>query len=92
MRGCEGLMGTLAGNRCVTRPPREPGEERARDGGALTVLELLHAADRCRVAAEPERHLDEGLLMGCFWLAGGWLSGLVGRLGRSDSQLHEHMP
>lgn len=52
--------------------------------GALTVLELLHAADRCWVAAEPERHLDEGLLMGYFWLAAGWLSGLVGRLGRSD--------
>lgn len=34
--------------------------------GALTVLELLHAADRCRVAADPERHLDEGVVDGLF--------------------------
>ena len=34
--------------------------------GALTVLEVLHAADRCRVAAEPERHLDEGIVDGLF--------------------------
>ena len=34
--------------------------------GALTVLEVLHAADRCRVAAEPERHLDEGVVDGLF--------------------------
>lgn len=25
-----------------------------------------------------------GWWMGCFWLAGGWLSGLAGRLGRSE--------
>lgn len=30
--------------------------------GLLTVLEVLHSADRCRVAAEPERHLDEGVV------------------------------
>lgn len=34
--------------------------------GALTVLEVLHAADRCRVAADPERHLDEGVVDGLF--------------------------
>jgi len=34
--------------------------------GALTVLEVLHAADRCRVAAEPEKHLDEGVVDGLF--------------------------
>lgn len=34
--------------------------------GALTVLEILHAADRCRVAADPERHLDEGVVDGLF--------------------------
>jgi hypothetical protein len=34
--------------------------------GALTVLELLHAAGRCRVAADLERHLDEGVADGLF--------------------------
>lgn len=32
--------------------------------GTLTVLEPLHAADRCQVAAEPERHLNEGVVDG----------------------------
>lgn len=34
--------------------------------GARTVLELLHAADPCPVAADPERHLDEGVVDGLF--------------------------
>jgi hypothetical protein len=34
--------------------------------GLLTVLEVLHSADRCRVAAEPEKHLDEGVVDGLF--------------------------
>jgi len=40
LRGCEGADGqmggwaALAGERCVTWTPREPGEERARDGGS----------------------------------------------------------
>ena len=34
--------------------------------GALTVLKVLHAADRCRVAADRERHLDEGVVDGFF--------------------------
>lgn len=32
--------------------------------GLLTVLEVPHSADRCQVAAEPERHLDEGVVDG----------------------------
>ncbi len=34
--------------------------------GALTVLELLHEADGCRVVADLERHLDEGVADGLF--------------------------
>lgn len=51
--------------------------------GLLTVLEVLHSADRCRVAAEPEKHLDEGVVDGLFLACRGWLSGLVGRLGQT---------
>ncbi len=34
--------------------------------GTRLRTELLHAADRCRVAADPERHLDEGVVDGLF--------------------------
>lgn len=34
--------------------------------GAMTVLEILHAADRCRAAADPELHLDDGVVDGLF--------------------------
>jgi len=44
----------------------------------------LHAGDRCRVAAVSVRHLDEGIVDGCFWLAEGWLSGPFRRLGQID--------
>jgi|GEM_PF-5799239 len=32
----------------------------------LEVLKVLHAADRCRMAPDPERHLDEEFLDGLF--------------------------
>ena len=51
MRGCEGADGHPWPDTAV---------------GLLTVLEVLHAAGRCRVAAEPERHLDEGVVDGLF--------------------------
>ncbi|HDS1300569.1 MULTISPECIES: hypothetical protein [Stenotrophomonas] len=35
--------------------------------GMLTVAEMLHAADRCRSMATPERHLDEGVVEGLFF-------------------------
>lgn len=51
--------------------------------GALTVLKLLHAADRCRAAAEQERHLDEWVVDGLFLACRGRLSRLGMRQGRS---------
>lgn len=39
--------------------------------GMLTVLELLHAADRCRSMATPNRHLDDGVVEGLFFACRG---------------------
>jgi len=33
----------------------------------LTVAEMLHAADRCRSIATPDRHLDDGVVEGLFF-------------------------
>ncbi|WP_313207550.1 hypothetical protein [Stenotrophomonas sp.] len=65
MRGCEGADGHPWPETDVS-PGRRVSLARTERAmvGALTVLELLHAADRCRVAAEPERHLDEGVVDG----------------------------
>ena len=67
MRGCEGADGHPWPETDVS-PGRRVSLARSERAmvGALTVLELLHAADRCRVAAEPERHLDEGTVDGLF--------------------------
>ncbi|WP_329953444.1 hypothetical protein [Stenotrophomonas sepilia] len=67
MRGCEGADGHPWPETDVS-PGRRVSLARTERAlvGALTVLELLHAADRCRVAAEPERHLDEGVVDGLF--------------------------
>lgn len=67
MRGCEGADGHPWPETDVS-PGRRVSLARSERAmvGALTVLELLHAADRCRVAAEPERHLDEGVVDGLF--------------------------
>lgn len=35
--------------------------------GMLTVAEMLHAADRCRAMATPDRHLDESVVEGLFF-------------------------
>ncbi|HFK2922046.1 TPA: hypothetical protein ACGY72_003250 [Stenotrophomonas maltophilia] len=35
--------------------------------GMLTVAEMLHAADRCRAMATPDRHLDAGVVEGLFF-------------------------
>ncbi|WP_223496257.1 hypothetical protein [Stenotrophomonas indicatrix] len=35
--------------------------------GMLTVAEMLHAADRCRSIATPDRHLDDGVVEGLFF-------------------------
>lgn len=39
--------------------------------GMLTVAEMLHAVDRCRSMATPERHLDEGVVEGLFFAVRG---------------------
>lgn len=39
--------------------------------GMLTVLEMLHAAERCKSVATPERHLDEGVVEGLFFACRG---------------------
>ncbi|HEL7889967.1 TPA: hypothetical protein ACGCEE_002990 [Stenotrophomonas maltophilia] len=39
--------------------------------GMLTVAEMLHAADRCRAMATPERHLDEDVVEGLFFAVHG---------------------
>lgn len=39
--------------------------------GMLTVLEMLHAAERCRSVATPEKHLDEGVVDGLFFACRG---------------------
>ncbi|MDW7603200.1 hypothetical protein R1V99_22370, partial [Stenotrophomonas maltophilia] len=67
MRGCEGADGHPWPETDVS-PGRRVSLARTERAlvGLLTVLELLHAADRCRVAAEPERHLDEGVVDGLF--------------------------
>jgi len=67
MRGCEGADGLPWPENDVS-PGRRVSLARSERAmvGALSVLELLHAADRCRVAADPERHLDEGVVEGLF--------------------------
>lgn len=67
MRGCEGTDGHPWPETDVS-PGRRVSLARTERAlvGLLTVLEVLHAADRCRVAAEPVRHLDRGLRIGCF--------------------------
>ncbi|WP_256643794.1 hypothetical protein [Stenotrophomonas sp. 9(2022)] len=67
MRGCEGADGHPWPETDVS-PGRRVSLARTERAmvGALTVLELLHAADRYRVAADPERHLDEGVVDGLF--------------------------
>lgn len=89
MRGCEGADGHPWPETDVS-PGRRVSLARTERAlvGLLTVLEVLHSADRCRVAAEPERHLDEGLWMGCFLPAEGWLNGRAMGFGRSDLQGH----
>jgi len=61
MRDCEGADGLpwLENDASTGRRVSLARTERA-FVGLLTVLEVLHSADPCRVAAEPERHLDEG--------------------------------
>jgi len=67
MRGCEGADGHPWPETDVS-PGRRVSLARTERAlvGLLTVLEVLHAADRCRVAADPERHLDEGVVDGLF--------------------------
>ncbi len=67
MRGCEGADGLPWPENDVS-PGRRVSLARTERAlvGLLTVLEVLHSADRCRVAAEPERHLDEGTVDGLF--------------------------
>jgi hypothetical protein len=67
MRGCEGADGHPWPENDVS-PGRRMSLARTERAlvGLLTVLEVLHSADRCRVAAEPERHLDEGVVDGLF--------------------------
>lgn len=67
IRGCEGSDGYPWPETDVS-PSRRMSLARTERAlvGLLTVLELLHAADRCRVAADPERHLDEGVVDGLF--------------------------
>ena len=70
MRGCEGADGHPCPETDVS-PGRRVSLARTERAmvGALTVLELLHAADRCRLAADPERHLGvdevDGLFSAC---------------------------
>jgi len=62
--------GDAADGLCWPEPKLLPG--RAQDlarveraaVGMLTVAEMLHAAERCRVLATPDRHLDEGVVDG----------------------------
>ena len=67
MRGCEGADGLPWPENDVS-PGRRVSLARTERAlvGLLTVLEVLHSADRCRVGAEPERHLDEGVVDGLF--------------------------
>ncbi|MBA0445842.1 hypothetical protein [Stenotrophomonas maltophilia] len=67
MRGCEGADGLPWPENDVS-PGRRVSLARTERAlvGLLTVLEVLHSADRCRIAAEPERHLDEGVVDGLF--------------------------
>lgn len=67
MRGCEGADGLPWPENDVS-PGRRVSLARTERAlvGLLTVLEVLHSADRCRVAADPERHLDEGVVDGLF--------------------------
>ncbi|MGE8267511.1 MAG: hypothetical protein ACN6PT_00895 [Stenotrophomonas geniculata] len=67
LRSCEGADGQPWPENDVS-PGRRVSLARSERAmvGALTVLEILHAADRCRVAADPERHLDEGVVDGLF--------------------------
>ncbi len=39
--------------------------------GMLTVVEMLHAADRCRSMATPDRYLDGGVVEGLFFACRG---------------------
>jgi len=39
--------------------------------GLLTVVQMLHASERCRVAGQPEQHLDESVVEGLFFTCRG---------------------
>lgn len=46
--------------------------------GFLTTIEMLHAAERCRLMGDPDRHVDEGVVEGLFFASRG-LAELVSR-------------
>lgn len=39
--------------------------------GLLTLVQILHASERCRVAGQPEQRLDEGVVDGLFFACRG---------------------
>lgn len=67
MCGCEGADGLSWPENDVS-PGRRVSLARTERAlvGLLTMLEVLHSADRFRVAADPERYLDEGVVDGLF--------------------------
>jgi len=67
MRGCDGADGLPWPENDVS-PGHRVSLARAERAlvRLLRVLEDLHSADRCRVAAEPGPHLDEGTVDGLF--------------------------
>lgn len=67
MRDCEGADGLLWPENDVS-PGRRVSLARTERAlvALLKVLEVLHSADRCRMAADSEGHLDEGTVDGLF--------------------------
>lgn len=67
MRDCDGVDGLLWRENDVS-PGRRVSLARTERAlvGLLKMLELLHSADRCRMAADSEGHLDGGTVDGLF--------------------------
>lgn len=82
MRDCEGADGLTWPENDVS-PGRRMSLARTERAlvALLTVLEVLHSADRCGVAAEQERHLEEAVVDCLFLACRGLAEWAAGRLG-----------
>ncbi|PWB22769.1 hypothetical protein DCO49_15090 [Stenotrophomonas sp. SPM] len=60
--------------------------------GMLTVAQMLRAAERCRLMARPERHLEEGVVGGLFMACRGPAELVRRKCGRNNCIVIEYRP